>query len=398
MSNVLMVPARNEGRRPLRVVETALQAEKVDAAYVVDGWSTDDTVEILQKELPALSEKYGKPARLMRSDLRNTGKGGAMVTGIRGALAEGHRTVSFLDADITSLTSRWCDLLIGGIDRYDAAMTRGYFDRSPFDAQITRHVTRPLINLYFPEGRPVNQPLGGELCFTAELARYLLDPGIAPPHTWGIDTFFVINALMGGYSVVEIYLTQKTHNKKSMDELRAMFLECFDEGVKQVAFHERHQGVPAKPEPLVRVLPRSASDVERVGEDVRTMVYVDVDEQIASFEDFVAGLQGATEQMEALGLSKEIRGLFLQLFDAEADFREESEALDARTWVRTLDQLVQGYIVNRYDQRYHDLLFAIWKARALSFSLHEARTFEAAEEATERQAWCAYELGQERYA
>ena len=31
-------------------------------------------------------------------------------------------------------------------------MTRGYFDRSPFDAQITRHVTRPLINLLFPEG------------------------------------------------------------------------------------------------------------------------------------------------------------------------------------------------------------------------------------------------------
>ncbi|MFQ5875933.1 MAG: glycosyltransferase, partial [Dehalococcoidia bacterium] len=196
MPNVLIVPEKNEGRRPLLVIEEGLKAASVDEVLVVDGWSTDDTVALLSEQLPGLEEKYGKWIKLIRSELRNTGKGGAMITGIEQALADGHDRIIFLDADITSMTSKWCDVLVEGVDRYNVAMTRGYFDRSPFDAQITRHVTRPLISLFFPEGREINQPLGGELCLTAELARYLLDCGIAPTHTWGIDTFLIINTLV----------------------------------------------------------------------------------------------------------------------------------------------------------------------------------------------------------
>ncbi|NIV37723.1 MAG: glycosyltransferase, partial [Anaerolineae bacterium] len=55
----------------------------------------------------------------------NTGKGGAMVTGIKRALADGHDRIIFLDADITSMTSKWCDVLVEGIDHYGVAMTRG---------------------------------------------------------------------------------------------------------------------------------------------------------------------------------------------------------------------------------------------------------------------------------
>lgn len=136
MSNVLIVPERNEGRRPLLVIEEGLKADSVDEVLVVDGWSTDDTVALLSERLPGLEEKYGKRVQLIRSELRNTGKGGAMVTGIKQALADGHNRIIFLDADIISMTSKWCDVLVEGIDRYNVAMTRGYFDRSPFDAQI----------------------------------------------------------------------------------------------------------------------------------------------------------------------------------------------------------------------------------------------------------------------
>jgi hypothetical protein len=418
MSNVLIVPEKNEGQRPLRVIEEGLKAASVDEVLVVDGWSTDDTVPLLSERLPGLERKHGKVVKLIRSELRNTGKGGAMVTGIKRALADGHDRIIFLDADITSMTSKWCDVLVEGMDQYAVAMTRGYFDRSPFDAQITRHVTRPLINLFFPEGRAVNQPLGGELCLSAELACYLLDCGIAPPHTWGIDTFLIINTLVGGYRVAELYLTQKTHRKKSMDELKTMFIECFDEAVKQVHFHARHRAVPAEVESLVQVLPPSASEIERVGEDVRTLVYVDLDEQIESFFAFVGHLEGARELMGELGVSAADAELLLELFGARADtsaspstlrldsgqaslrtglstsFQEQSGRLGIEEWIRILHSLARGYVAQRFSARYHDLLFAIWKLRTLTFCLNEAHSFEEAEENTRKQAFYALEYGQ----
>jgi hypothetical protein len=301
------------------------------------------------------------------------------------------------------MTSAWCDVLIEGIDRYDVAMTRGYFDRSPFDAQITRHVTRPLIGLFFPEGREVNQPLGGELCMTAELGRYLLDCGIAPPHTWGIDTFYIINTLIGGHRVAELYLTQKTHRKKSMDELKTMFIECFDEAVKQVHFHGRDQAVPAQTESLVQVLPPTATEIERVGEDVRTLVYVDLDEQIDSFLSFAGQLRNAAGLMGELSISATDVELLLELFKARADasarlstsFQEQSGRLGIKEWIRILDSLARGYIAQSFSARYHDLLFAIWKLRTLTFCLNEARSFEEAEENTRKQAAYAFQYGQE---
>jgi hypothetical protein len=394
MSNVLIVPEKNEGQRPLLVIEEGLKAASVDEVLVVDGWSTDDTVPLLSERLPDLEEKYGKRIKLIRSELRNTGKGGAMVTGLKQALADGHDRIIFLDADITSMTSKWCNVLVEGIEKYGVAMTRGYFDRSPFDAQITRHVTRPLISLFFPEGREINQPLGGELCLTAELARYLLDCGIAPTHTWGIDTFLIINTLVGGYGVAELYLTQKTHNKKSMDELKTMFIECFDEAVKQVHFHGRDQAVPSDTESLVRVLPPTATKIERVGEDVRTLVYVDLDDQIGSLFAFVEQLGDTAGLMSELGLRVEDATLLQKLFVAEVDFKERSVELGIKEWIRILDSLARGYIAQRFSARYHDLLFAIWKLRTLTFCLNEAHSFEEAEESTRKQAAYASQYGQ----
>lgn len=393
-SNVLIVPERNEGQRPLLVIEEGLKAATVDEVLVVDGWSTDDTVVLLSERLPSLEEKYHKRVRLIHSELRNTGKGGAMVTGIKQALTDGHARIIFLDADITSMTSKWCDVLVEGIDRHNVAMTRGYFDRSPFDAQITRHVTRPLINLFFPEGREINQPLGGELCLTAELARNLLDCGIAPPHTWGIDTFLIINTLVRGYRLAELYLTQKTHKKKSMDKLRGMFIECFDEAVKQVHFHGRDRAVPANKESLVRVIAPTSTEIERVGEDVRTLIYVDLDEQVASFFAFVGQLRDTAELMDELAIPVEDAGLVLELFRASVDLKEQMKRLGIETWVRILDSLARGYIAQHFNDCYHDLLFAIWKLRTLSFCLNEAHNFEEAERKTKKQAAYAFQYGQ----
>lgn len=398
MSNILVIPERNEGQAPLHVVEQSLTAARVDEILIVDGWSTDDTWSTLEAHIPALEERYGKPIDLIRADLRGAGKGAAMVSGIKQSLARGHERILFLDADITSVTSEWCDHLVEGMDAHDVDMTRGYFDRSPYDAQITRHVTRPLISMFFPEGRSINQPLGGELCMSADLARSYLENPIAPPSTWGIDTHFTISALMAGYRIAELYLTQKTHNKKDMDQLRGMFLECFDEAAKQIHFHGRDRAIPAPSEPLVVVAPRSASSIQRVGEDVRTQVYLDLDEQIESFQGSIGRLKEMRSQLGDLGYSAESKNLLLDLLGAGSDFREMSAKLGPKDWIPILAQLVRGYIARGFSASYHDLLFVIWELRSLSFSLHEARDFETAESATSEQAALAFQFGQRMQA
>jgi glycosyltransferase involved in cell wall biosynthesis len=394
MTSVLIIPEKNEGKRPLLVIEEGLKADSVDEVYVIDGWSNDDTVKFLEEQIPVLEEKYGKRVKLFYDDLRSAGKGAGMVTGIKRALAAGHDRIIFLDADITSMTSKWCDELIGGIDQYNVAMTRGYFDRSPFDAQITRHITRPLVSMFFPEGREISQPLGGELCMTGDLAHYLQDSEIAPPCTWGIDTFFIVNALIGEYRIAELYLTQKTHKKKNMDQLKTMFTECFDEAVHQVHFHKRDVAVPSDVESLLEVVPLLASEIERVGEDVRSQVYVDLDSQIESFFTSVRKLEDTGELMNELGISTEDTKLLQGLFTSDTYFKERSVELGIEEWINILDSITRGYIARRFDACYHDLLFAIWKLRTLTFCLNEAQNFEDAEENTKKQAIYAFQYGQ----
>lgn len=393
MSTVLIIPEKNEGTHPLFVAEEGLKSDRVKAVYLVDGWSTDDTHKRLSEALPEFRSRFpGKRADLYQSDLRESGKGGAMVTGMKRALAAGFKRLIFLDGDIASVTPRWPELLLDGLTVHRAAMARGYFDRSPLDAQITRHITRPLMALYFPEGRAIQQPLGGELSLTEELARYLLDEQpIAPPHTWGIDTFLTVNTVVGGFPVAEVYLTQKTHQKKSLTELRIMLVECFDEMCKQIAYHQRQRGVPTPDGGIVELLSKQDGP-ERIGEDVRTMIYTDKDEQMKGAFTFFRGMRQPAARLAALGLDKDQRSLICSLFN-ETEFRKRSTELDGSTWVPLLDQLARGYIAEGFSPVYHDVIFACWQLRGLAFSLHEASSFETAEDQTEQQAEQAYAYG-----
>lgn len=393
MANILILPERNEGQGPLRVVRAGLQSPAVDRVLVVDGWSTDGTDDLLARELPGLSRAFDKEASLVHSRLRNTGKGGAMVTGMELALEEGCDTVTFVDADISSLSSAWFDTLRQGIDLYEADMSRGYFDRSPLDAQITRHLTLPGIHLFFPEGRGIRQPLGGELCLRAELVRALLEGPLAPPHTWGIDTFLVVTSLVGGFRVVELYLSQKLHNPKTLADLGGMFLECFDELARLVHFHGRHRRWPPSWESGVTTVPQSESRIQRIGEDVRTLAYTDREAEVAGLFRFARDRAVDLEDLEHFDVREEDQSLLARLLEAPEVFRKESQALGPERWVRILDALIRGRIEQGFGFPHPDLLLLLWRVRTVAFYLHEADSFEKAEASTLRQAEHAFDLG-----
>ena len=400
MTNVLIIPERNEKLKPLNVIERGLSSDSIDEIYVIDGWSTDGTETLLQSKIPKLQKKFKKKIKLFHSGMRNTGKGGAMITGIKKALQAYHSKILFLDADITSVSPAWCDLLVKGVDKHKVDLVKGTFDRAPFDAQITRHITRPLISMYFPEGRNISQPLGGELCMTKDLAKDMISMDVAPTHTWGIDTFFTINSLTQGYKVAEQYLCQKSHNKKSTSALREMLIECFDEAAKLIYYHNRHVEIPQVKKNLVKHIGRKEA-VKRIGIDVRTMQYTEPSVEVENFLGHVNNLTSngiiTSNRINNVPLSKFAdRLLFLDLMytrDAKK-FKEKSKKFGKAEWIRTLDVLTRKYIHFNFATRYYELIYLLWKVRSLCFMTNEAKTFDMAERNTAEQSKLAFDFAQ----
>jgi len=402
MTNVLIIPERNERLKPLNVIERGLKSKNIDEIYIVDGWSTDGTVPLLKRQIPKLQKKYKKKIKIFYSELRNTGKGGAMITAMKRALKDNHSKILFLDADITSSSPEWCDVLIEGMDKNKVDMVRGYFDRAAHNAQITRHITRPLINMFFPEGHGINQPLGGELCLSKELTKHLVDYKISPPHTWGIDTFFTIVTLIGKFKIAEQYLAQKVHNKKSIMELRPMTIECFDEASKLIYYSKRYLKIPKFKQSLVKQLPHSPK-IKRIGPDVRKLKYINLNYEIEMFLSYVKNLiangQINPTRINNVPISKfEDNTLILDLLMAKSvdDFKEKSKLLTRVVWIRTLNTLTRKFIHFNFAKRYYELANLLWELRSLSFALNEAKSFEEAEENTRKQAELAFNFGQSK--
>ncbi|MBW2976951.1 glycosyltransferase family 2 protein [Candidatus Woesearchaeota archaeon] len=402
MTNVLIVPERNEKLKPLNVVERGLKSGNVDEIYIVDGWSTDGTAPLLKRKIPRLQKKYNKKIKIFYSELRDTGKGGAIVTGMKRALKDNHSKILFLGSDITSTTPEWCDVLAEGIDKNRVDMCRGYFDMAPFDAQIERHTVRPLINMFFPEGKGINQPLGGELCMTKELAEYILKNIIAPPHTWGIDVFLTVITLKGKFKVAEQYLAQKGCNKKSSVWMRPISIECFDEMSKLIYYKRRYLKIPKFKKSFVKQLPHSPK-IKRIGPDIRKVAYNNPDYEIEMLLGYVKNLiangQITPTRINNVSLSKfEDSTLILDLLRAKSteEFKEKSRFLTRKEWIRIINTLVRKFIHFNFAKMYYELYYLLWELRSLSFCLNEARTFNEAEENTRKQDELAFAFGQSK--
>ena len=134
-------------------------------------------------------------------------KGIAMRRGIDEAISSNAEFVLFLDADIKNLTSEWVDKLVDGCTKRD--MVRGFYQRHPRDAPVTKLIAIPMIRIFFPELSHIEQPLSGEVCARIEVWKRLLDQN--PPDGWGIDVWFLIEAAMAGYQIKEVFLGTKEH-------------------------------------------------------------------------------------------------------------------------------------------------------------------------------------------
>jgi glycosyltransferase involved in cell wall biosynthesis len=180
---------------------------------VVDGFSTDGTAKI--------AKEAGATSVIEQPERKFPGKGLAMRAGLVEATRLRADIALFLDADIKNLTSDWVTILAYPVLQGGYDMTRGYYDRRPRDAAVTKLVAKPMISIFFPELTHLEQPLSGEVCATMKTWHDLLEKGAnnnddAIPDGWGIDVWFLIEAMMAGRKIKEVYLGKKEHT--SYDE------------------------------------------------------------------------------------------------------------------------------------------------------------------------------------
>lgn len=140
---------------------------------------------------------------------------------MRAGLAEASKLQAdvalFLDGDIKNLTNEWVDRLAEPVLKEGYDMARGYYDRLTRDAAVTKLVPKPMISVFFPELANIEQPLSGEVCASMKAWRNLLEKGKKDmPDGWGIDAWFLIEAIMSGQEIKEVFLGRKEHT--SFDE------------------------------------------------------------------------------------------------------------------------------------------------------------------------------------
>jgi glucosyl-3-phosphoglycerate synthase len=180
---------------------------------VVDGFSTDGTAKAA-RDTEATSV-------IQQPERKFPGKGMAMMTGLAEASRLQVDVAMFLDGDIKNLTRDWVYRLVEPVLQGGYDMARGYYDRRPRDAAVTKLVAKPMISVFFPELASIEQPLSGEVCATMKAWRDLLEKGrkhgdATVPDGWGIDIWFLIEGMMAGQKIKEVFLGKKEHT--SYDE------------------------------------------------------------------------------------------------------------------------------------------------------------------------------------
>lgn len=173
----LLVPALNEEAaigRTADVVRAALDTGIVDAAYVVDGGSGDDTVEV--------ARSHGIPVLVAPDLLANLGpvlgKGDALFRAVHTVDADWY---VFLDADIGNVGLGHIAPLADAARRTDARFVKGGFvrideagrPRAVAGGRVTEEVGRPLLAQVDEYLSALSQPLSGQIAIESGLARHI---------------------------------------------------------------------------------------------------------------------------------------------------------------------------------------------------------------------------------
>jgi len=195
----VIIPAKNEEKTIAKVISEV--RKEADEVIVVDGYSSDWTREIAEKEGARV---------VLQSKKMFPGKGNAMKTGLE--IAKGDIIV-FVDADMESIKSEWIRLLTQPIIREEVDICKADYKRKGTDAPVTKLVAKPLLKTLYPNLN-VNMPLEGEVA-----ARKSIFEKLEFREDWGIDVGLIISAHKQGFRIKNVFLGEKIHKPSYINDI-----------------------------------------------------------------------------------------------------------------------------------------------------------------------------------
>lgn len=210
----VVFPVKNREHFVKRNVGIALRAKDVREVIVVDGGSTDGTVES--------AIKAGAKA-VVQTKLIYPGKGIAMMDG---AYMASEDVIVFVDIDIKNFETSFIENLAKPVIEGKADFVKGRYQRKA--GRVTELVAKPLLRMFYPELASFKQPLSGEIAGTRTFFH-----SVEFEQGWGVDVGLLIDAFRMRKRMTEVDLGYREHEMKPLHMLTDMAYEVAEAILKR---------------------------------------------------------------------------------------------------------------------------------------------------------------------
>ena len=218
----VVLPAFNEGPFIEKAIRKAKALRNASEVIIVDGGSTDDTV---QRAIKAGAKV------IHQTWVKYPGKGIAMRDAAEYATGD---IVAYMDADIMNIETEMINKLIDPLIRDEADFVKGSFGREA--GRVTELVAKPLLKLFFPEYAHYSQPLSGEIAGRCEVFK-----SVKFEEDWGVDVGLLIDIALRGFRIKEVDIGFKRHDMKPLVELGDMAQQVAKAIIKRAVENGRLQ-------------------------------------------------------------------------------------------------------------------------------------------------------------
>ena len=353
MSSLVAFPFKSEDIEVFqRSIQVAAAHPRVDGVLCV-GHSENDCYRQLAEIIPKIAAETRKRIELIvqkRLGSKRPGKGDGMNTALKFFLETDHERLHFYDSDILSFSAEWITKAEEAADE-GYQVVRHYFPRASTDAMVTWMVTKTGFALLWPDTELpfIEQPLGGELLMTREVAEKLFhDERVRARSDWGIDTIYTWAMVKHGFSLYETYIAAGKLHKLygALSDLKEMVIECFNT-IQEL------QSEWIAPTGMVHRIERPGP----VPEAVKEKTAYDLEGSLhLLMEDWTE------RQLELLeGFPPAVReGM------RECRRRPRFKFMDDLTWYETYKVLLKRF--DFADEDWRELLFKLWIARVLNYT------------------------------
>lgn len=353
MSSVIVFPFKSEDTDVFsQNIREALSHPAVGTVLGI-GFEQNDCYRTME-------DRFGSHSRVQllvqdRLGGKRPGKGDGMNTGLRFFLEHPeYERLHYYDADLKTFTRDWIAVAEEAADE-GYQVIRHYFPRASTDAMITWMITKTGFALIAPQTQltRIEQPLGGELLITREVAENLFqDDAVRAQSDWGIDTLYTWTMFHHGFSLYEVYQPSgKVHKLYDrLTDLKTMLIECFAaiQSLREtppIARAVRHDIEPPKPAPEP-VRQKTAYDVEGT---MHVLTEDWTDRQAQLLDHFPDHIRNAMLQCR----TKPFFGF-----------------MDEPAWYRVYQILLEEF--DPADEDWGHLLFKLWVARVLDYTMQIA--------------------------